>query len=393
MSHPVTQSAFLSEFRCLGAECEDTCCRGWSMQLDDKMYGRYQREAPELLAAVEQTESGHIMHRDPATDYCVRFDNGLCGVHQRYGTAMLGDACHFYPRVTRGLGDLAVMTAALSCPEAARLALFGKKPMDLRAADAERLPATLKDYLPEGVRADAALAAHRAFLDAAADESVTPERFLLRLFSVARSLDLLPVADWPRAAPFYLRSADARIPQPEPAAEDPFNLLHALAGLIAASRKPMPARLKQTVEAIEQALDARIGWQAVTIETAAESLDAWRAVAARWERHHAGALAPVLRRWTQSQLAVALFPFAGFGGTLTERAAILCVRFATVRLALMAAAGEAPLPQAEVIRVIQSLSRFLDHLADPSFSLRVYEAAGWLREARLGGVVAFPLPH
>lgn len=39
--------------------------------------------------------------------------------------------------------------------------------------------------------------------------------------------------------------------------------------------------------------------------------------------------------------------------------------------------------EATVVRVVQSLSRFLDHLADPTFSRMAYEEAGWFREGRL----------
>jgi hypothetical protein len=37
--------------------------------------------------------------------------------------------------------------------------------------------------------------------------------------------------------------------------------------------------------------------------------------------------------------------------------------------------------------VIQSLARFLDHLADPTFSLMAYEEAGWHKEGRLRGLI------
>jgi hypothetical protein len=38
---------------------------------------------------------------------------------------------------------------------------------------------------------------------------------------------------------------------------------------------------------------------------------------------------------------------------------------------------------AQVVRIVQSLSRVLDHLADPELSLKIYEEPGWLREPRL----------
>src|SRR5687768_14752127 len=143
--HPLHSTAFVARFSCLGDKCEDTCCKSWNMQVDDAMVERYRQQAPELLDAVTTGhDGGHIMRRDEKTDYCVKFDNGLCSIHRDYGSDFLGDACHFYPRVTRRLGDKAVMTAALSCPEVARLSLFTDDAFLLGEGLAARLPATLR---------------------------------------------------------------------------------------------------------------------------------------------------------------------------------------------------------------------------------------------------------
>ncbi|MBY0406929.1 MAG: flagellin lysine-N-methylase, partial [Rickettsiales bacterium] len=126
MSFPILRHASLDAFQCLGGECEDTCCKTWSMQVDEDTVNRYRNEAPELLAAVEPAEeTPWIMRKDPDTGYCIKLDGGLCGIHKQYGDRFLGDACHFYPRITRTLGSATLMTATLSCPEITRLALFG----------------------------------------------------------------------------------------------------------------------------------------------------------------------------------------------------------------------------------------------------------------------------
>jgi hypothetical protein len=40
-----------------------------------------------------------------------------------------------------------------------------------------------------------------------------------------------------------------------------------------------------------------------------------------------------------------------------------------------------------VISVVQSLSRFMDHLGDPGFSLQICDETGWNRENRMRGVI------
>ncbi len=61
------------------------------------------------------------------------------------------------------------------------------------------------------------------------------------------------------------------------------------------------------------------------------------------------------------------------------------VRFAVVSLALMSACAVqgGVLEENDQVRIVQSLARVLDHLADPALSLQIYEEPGWLREGRL----------
>lgn len=380
------QTGILNGFECLGDKCEDTCCKGWGMQVDQATWNKYRKEAPELVDAVTSGEAEHIMRRDPDTDYCVKFDQGWCGIHRDYGTDFLGDACHFFPRVTRGLGETVLQTASISCPEIARRALLGENPFVHAVTEAGRLPYSLKHYLPEAVDQEGALRVHEAFLQAAADGEASAERILSRLHSVAESLQALDMKSWPEAVPFYLKMADGRLPAAEVSAADPFNCFHALAGLVAASRKSPRERLQAVMQSIAAALkvemdaDNRLQLAPDSAAAAQDMQRLWLAKQAHWQ--------PLLKRWIQAQLSMALFPFAGFGQTLPERIAIIAVRFATLKLALMAQLQvHGTLNEEDCVRIAQSLARFLDHLADPTLSVQIYAETGWLRPARLRGLL------
>ena len=80
MSHQ--RIALLGEFACLGADCEDTCCKGWDMQLDQPHRDLYKSQAPELLDAVDEHDGQLIMRRDAETDFCVKYSSGLCLIHK-----------------------------------------------------------------------------------------------------------------------------------------------------------------------------------------------------------------------------------------------------------------------------------------------------------------------
>lgn len=382
----IERASALSRFSCLGERCEDTCCRGWGMQVDAPTRDRYAAQAPELLPALDTGEAEIIMRRDPATDHCVKFEDGLCGIHVRYGETFLGDACYFFPRATRRLGERVLVSATPSCPEIARLMLLADGATQYELAQAERLPYQVKDYLPEELSAEQAVEVHQAFLAAALRESQSPERAVACIASAAGSLAMLPVEEWPRAAPFFLTHAEGRLPPAEPVAEDPFNLLHLLCGVTVGARKTGYTRLMDTVRDIERMLGATLDWQQVAITTSDESFSRWTQAQSRWQEGQAPRYAVFLRRWVAMQVSLTLFPFSGLGEGIAERATLLGVRFALARLALIAAAHASPegvLEEFHAIRAVQSLSRLFDHLASPFLLLSVCRETGWEREPRL----------
>jgi len=384
----ILQHPALATFSCLGDKCEDTCCKGWSMQLDEATLERYKQKAPELLDAVEPAEeTPWIMRKDKQTGYCVKYEGGLCGIHKKYGDDFLGDACHFYPRSTRALGNSHIMTATLSCPEIARLSLFSDTAFAFKESDVARLPYTLKNYLPESMSHEDALAVHSAFLQATQDAAKV-EIILARIASVARSIELLDKNSWAGAVPFYLRNADTRLPVPLKNPADPFNLLHALCGIVVATHKPPGERLSLTINDIEKALSSTLDWQNVLIHTGENSLDAYEKIKKIYNEQEK-IFQPILKNYLQMQLSLSLFPFSGLGSNLSERITIIGVRLATIKLALMSACsiGDGALPQEVVVRVVQSLSRIMDHLGDPSFSLQIYAETGWSKEDRLRGLL------
>ena len=96
----------------------------------------------------------------------------------------------------------------------------------------------------------------------------------------------------------------------------------------------------------------------------------------------------ILRRYLAAQISQALFPFSGAGTTLSARMTVIGVRFALVTWAL-ATLGEQTSPD-HVVPTIQIISRFIDHLADPTLLLAICEETGWSSEARLRALIDDP---
>lgn len=389
MTIPIHQTSAVAQFHCTGDACPDTCCKGWGMQLTQETVALYKAEAPELLDAVTSGEAEFIMRRDPDTDFCVKFDAGWCGVHKAYGDRMLGDACHFFPRITRSVAGRTLMTASMGCPEITRLTLTQDAPASLIDAQVERVPFSLKEYATPELDGEVIWMLHHAFVAHVRTEGLAAERALSHVASVVRSMSLLPVEQWTAAIGFYLRMADGRLPAPEAQASDPFNILNALQGLVGAAPVAKRERLMRSIECMAETMRVGLDWSALRMHLGEGADVAYLRMQAFWREHCAQHYAPILSRWLEGQLSLSLFPFAGLGRDMVERITIIGVRFATVKLALMAACfkAQALLDEDELVRVVQGISRFMDHLADPELSMRIYDEVGWVREARLRALI------
>ncbi len=375
--------SYIDRFQCLGADCEDTCCKGWGMQVDKEHIELYKKEAPDLLDAVTSGEAEYIMKRDPKTDYCIKFKNGLCNIHKDNGDKFLGDACHFYPRINRKFGNQKLMSAALSCPEIARSVLYGDNPFEIIEKNIDRTPASIKDYLPDGVGEEDSFAIISALLDLTGDESKSPELIISTIVSIAHSLQHTDSAIWVDGINMLINMAEVRLPDAEKSPNDSYFLLQTLAALIHASKPTARPNLDRIFKNMEIACGISINRETLDImqniggENKILELD-------KKYQNNREEIAPILRRWIQAQLSISSFPFAGFGESIIDKAVILAVRFATVKLAII---SSDKYDKDTIITIIQSISRFMDHLADPELSMKMYEDADWIREARLGALV------
>ena len=125
-------------FRCIGAECEDTCCIGWIVNIDKLTYEAYQGcDDPELgprlhelvtISAVRNSDDNYaqITLSGPG---CPFLAEGLCGIQKKLGEEYLSIMCSTYPRVMNVVDDVLERSLDLSCPEAARLVLLDPNPM------------------------------------------------------------------------------------------------------------------------------------------------------------------------------------------------------------------------------------------------------------------------
>ncbi|WP_426755143.1 flagellin lysine-N-methylase [Myxococcus sp. Y35] len=132
-----TAPRYMTRFRCLAQDCEDTCCAGLVVPVSEAHLRRL-REAvaggpdAERVDTFIRSEPGAapgdeavIAKRDDG--HCVFLDaRKTCSLHRAYGEPALPDACATFPRVaTRWMHGLEV-AGSLACPEVARLCLLAE---------------------------------------------------------------------------------------------------------------------------------------------------------------------------------------------------------------------------------------------------------------------------
>lgn len=115
---------YYTQFRCIGSACEDSCCYGWTVDIDPDTAARY-RALPGALGdrlrqVLTDTDDGTIMEIENSRCPMWRSD-GLCRIQAELGHDALSRVCQTFPRLRHDYGDFVEQDLELSCPEAARL--------------------------------------------------------------------------------------------------------------------------------------------------------------------------------------------------------------------------------------------------------------------------------
>ena len=149
--------AYAESFACIGSACEDTCCTGWGVPIDQPTFEKYRANETMSshvgkLIVLNAQPNRYDYARIPMTveKACPFLDEQrLCGIQKTLGPEMLSHTCATYPRVHSVSAGQAEKMLNLSCPEATRLvllndSLLGKGPW---AADTMQRYASIRHDL------------------------------------------------------------------------------------------------------------------------------------------------------------------------------------------------------------------------------------------------------
>jgi len=205
---------YMTRFRCIGPDCEDTCCQGWRVNLTKEDFEKIRaigdtQGDPRIDAALREKPEheqvfynwGYLQHGEGCA--CPMMDAGWCLLHRDHGERSLPVVCATFPRMILERDDRVELHGRLSCPEIARLSLLAEQPPALVAEQPD-----LPEIFETQVRADDNHGHYQRGLD-------TVTRFcdeLLRLETYPLEARLYFVIYLGKRADAYLRQGVANDP-------------------------------------------------------------------------------------------------------------------------------------------------------------------------------------
>jgi lysine-N-methylase len=132
LRHAYLRPEYVDQFQCIGSACEDTCCEGWSVPIDQATYQKYveiEAMKPHLGTVIvlnsEGAKPSDFARIRTTAKACFFLDEErLCTIQKQLGPSLLSSTCATYPRSLTNSSGVEERSLTLSCPEAARVTLL-----------------------------------------------------------------------------------------------------------------------------------------------------------------------------------------------------------------------------------------------------------------------------
>lgn len=122
---------YYKDFSCVADACEDTCCAGWQIVIDEKSQKKYRQVKSDfrkrLLRSVNWKEG--VFKQTKGKRCAFLNENNLCDMYTVLGSKSLCKTCRLYPRHIEEFEGVREISLSLSCPEVAKILLAKKEPV------------------------------------------------------------------------------------------------------------------------------------------------------------------------------------------------------------------------------------------------------------------------
>ncbi len=130
---------YYKEFSCVADECEDTCCAGWQIVIDDRSLRKYKKVkgdfAKRLHRSIDWREG--TFHQSEDRRCAFLNDSNLCDMYTALGSESLCKTCRLYPRHIEEFEGIREISLSISCPEVAKILLAKKEPVKFLSIEKE----------------------------------------------------------------------------------------------------------------------------------------------------------------------------------------------------------------------------------------------------------------
>ncbi|TQV84072.1 hypothetical protein FKG94_05240 [Exilibacterium tricleocarpae] len=187
---------YAAQFQCIADRCEDSCCNGWDICVDEATHEKYREHAPKLLDYVEIKTDGPAMRQVEGTKTCGQLREGLCRIHSDYGESYLPDTCSMYPKRAVRIGESLLVGATSSCPEIARLILSVDSPFTLVEKSLLRRPSVIPGWITGSEMENYAMSIMARFMEETQRSDISAEQALVQVIHVCTMLDREHKDNW-----------------------------------------------------------------------------------------------------------------------------------------------------------------------------------------------------
>lgn len=123
---------YYKEFHCIAGDCEDTCCAGWKIVVDEASLRKYRQvKGPfrkKMMKSVDWKEN--TFRQDQEKRCAFLNEKNLCDLYTALGRDSLCRTCRLYPRHMEEFENVREITLSVSCPEVAKILMNRKEPVN-----------------------------------------------------------------------------------------------------------------------------------------------------------------------------------------------------------------------------------------------------------------------
>ncbi len=139
---------YYSKFKCIADKCEDTCCAGWEIVIDEETYDIYKNVKGSFGKRLKDEiveDEGEKIFTLKGNNCAFLNKNKMCDIYTELGEDALCYTCQQFPRYTEEYGSIREVGISLSCPEAARIILNDTDTVEFEVSEDDEMVTAYND--------------------------------------------------------------------------------------------------------------------------------------------------------------------------------------------------------------------------------------------------------